>query len=205
MYRRYKNCICILILKALLRADISCFVGSLDEIFDLCGFIFTRKMWLYMYTRHRHQWPYIMFYTLAPVTWLAAHVCSFCTTAFSATELWSTFGPFSKTCSSRTKLEPPCPSCFISQHSRVLKTAGDQWQCRMWGWRGFTDFILWIGINPFNWNPCFTVGVKSCLWRTWKLWIFLYVVACLAYITAVIGVIVTLSNYFLWMSSGIFY
>ncbi len=82
-------------------------------------------------------------------------------------------------------------------------------------WGLYYNFILWGELVLFNchWQFAFRhcvlilhqKAVFTRVIRTWKLWIFLYVVPGLAHITAVIGVIVTLSNYFLWMSSGIFY
>lgn len=131
-------------------------------------------------------------------------MCSFCASVFlKCGRTQNNPGLLSKTCSSSSKLEPPCRSCFISQHSHG---------CR---WPVHEAYIITLFFGGelvlFNCQYAFRhlvlilhrKAVFTRVIRTWKLWIFLYV--GLAHITAVIGVIVTLSNYFLWMSSGILY
>ncbi len=123
-------------------------------------------------------------------------------------EVWKnsepTSGLLSKNLQSSSKLEPPCRSCFISQHSHGC----------LWPVHEAYIITLFFEVNfnchwQFAFRHCVLIlhqkAVFTRVIRTWKLWIFLYVVPGLAHITAVIGVIVTLSNYFLWMSSGIFY
>lgn len=49
-------------------------------------------------------------------------MCSFCASLFMKC------GRTPKTCSTSSKLEPPCRSCVIFQHSHVLKADGDQYR-----------------------------------------------------------------------------